>query len=102
MYQLIPWEDDHRSSVQNCDQDSTDSTDTTDNKNGTDRTDVTDNVENNYDTMDNTDDDVEKDAIGAKYMQMDRSVCFLENAVFVVEVPVSEHNKPKVKEAKVK
>ena len=31
-----------------------------------------------------------------------RSVCFLENAVFMVEVAVSEHNRPEVKEAKEK
>ena len=29
-------------------------------------------------------------------------MCFLENAVFVVEVLVVEHNRPEVKEAKVK
>ena len=42
------------------------------------------------------------DTIGAKYMMVEQSIFFLENAVFVFEVPVSEHNKPKVKEGKVK
>ena len=44
--------------------------------------------------------DIEKDVIGAKYLKVEKSVCFLENTVFVVEVPVSEHNQPEVKEAK--
>ena len=42
------------------------------------------------------------DAIGAKYMKMEQTLYFLENAVFAVEVPVSEHNKPEVEEAKLK
>ena len=33
---------------------------------------------------------------------MDKSVCFLENSIFVVEVPVKEHGKPEVIEAKEK
>ena len=45
---------------------------------------------------------IAKDAIGSKYMKVEQVVCFLENGVFVVEVPVSEHNKPEVKEAKMK
>ena len=45
--------------------------------------------------------DVELDEIGTKYMQMEKSVCFLENAIFTVEVPVSEHKMPEVKEAKI-
>ena len=45
---------------------------------------------------------VAKDLIGAKYMQMEHSVCFLVNAVFVMEVPVSEHNRPEVKEEELK
>ena len=40
--------------------------------------------------------------IGAKYLKMDKSVCFLENSVYVVEVLVKEHGKPVVKEAKQK
>ena len=48
---------------------------------------------------------IEKDTLWAKNMIMEtngRSVCFLENAVFMVEVAVSEHNRPEVKEAKEK
>lgn len=45
--------------------------------------------------------DIDLDEIGAIYMQMERSVCFLENAIFTVEVPVSEHKKPEVKEVKI-
>ena len=33
---------------------------------------------------------------------MGKSVCFLENSIFVVEVPVKEHGKPEVIEAKEK
>ena len=49
--------------------------------------------------MDKT--DIEKGAFGAKYLQMDKSTCFLENAVFVVEVPVLEYKRPEVKEVDV-
>ena len=40
--------------------------------------------------------------IGAKYFKMEKSVCFLESSVYVVEVPVREHGKPEVIEAKEK
>ena len=43
-----------------------------------------------------------KDAIGAKYLKMENSVCFLETPVFVVEVPVKGHRRPEIKEAKQK
>ena len=46
--------------------------------------------------------DIVKDEIGAKYMQMERSVCFLDNAIFTVEVPVSEHKRLEIKEVKMK
>ena len=42
------------------------------------------------------------DVTGAKYLKMENSLYFLENKIFVVELPVSEHNKPKVKEAQMK
>ena len=42
--------------------------------------------------------DINSDVTRAKYLKMEPSVCFLENAIFVVEVPSSEHNKPKGKE----
>ena len=35
--------------------------------------------------------DCNTDVIGAKYLKMEHSVCFMGNAKFVVEVPVSEH-----------
>ena len=41
-----------------------------------------------------------KDAIGAKYLKVAISVCFLESSVYVVEVQLREHGKPEVKEAK--
>ena len=40
--------------------------------------------------------------IGAKYLKMEKSVCFLDSAVYVVEVPVREHGKAEVIEAKEK
>merc|ERR1712240_51038 len=43
-----------------------------------------------------------KDEIGAKYLKMEKSVCFLESSVYVVEVPVREHGKAEVIEAKEK
>ena len=62
-------------------------------------------MSNTYDTDiigDNNENDLEKDVIRAKYLQMEKNVCFLDNAVFVVEVLISEHNRPEVKKAKVK
>ena len=62
-------------------------------------------MSNTYDTDiigDNNENDLEKDVIRAKYLQMEKNVCFLDNAVFVVEVLVSEHNRSEVKKAKVK
>ena len=41
-----------------------------------------------------------KDVIGAKYLKMDKSVYFLENLNYVIEVPIREHGKPQVIEAK--
>merc|ERR1712240_565638 len=43
-----------------------------------------------------------KDIIGAKYLKMDKSECFLENLIYVVEVLVRDHGKPEVIEAKEK
>ena len=31
------------------------------------------------------------DVIGAKYLRMEKIVCFMENSIYVVEVPVKEH-----------
>ena len=43
-----------------------------------------------------------KDIVGAKYLKMCHNVCFLETAVYSVEVPVREHSKEEVTEAKKK
>ena len=40
--------------------------------------------------------------MGAKYSKMEKIVCFLENSIYVVEVPVREHGKAEVIEAKEK
>ncbi len=40
--------------------------------------------------------------IGAKYLRMEKSVCFMENSIYVVEVPVKERGKAEVIEAKEK
>lgn len=82
----------------NCDHHKTDNTDHTDCIDDTDNIDNTDDFD---DTKDNTGADVDKDGIRAKYLQMDKSMCFLENTVFVVEVLVWEHIRPEIKEAKV-
>merc|ERR1712243_109610 len=41
-----------------------------------------------------------KDKIGAKYLKMEKSVCFLESSIYLVEVPVRDHRKAEVIEAK--
>ena len=43
-----------------------------------------------------------KDVVGAKYLKMCHNVFFLETAVYSVEVPVREHGKVEVTEAKQK
>ena len=93
-YELILRGDDHRSCVQNCDPNSISNTYGIDGPDSTDTVDhdSTDNEENEDGTIEKIDNDVEKDTIGAVDMQMKSSVCFLENAVFVVEVPVWELN----------
>lgn len=50
--------------------------------------------------MDGTLVHVKKDVVGAEYSNIERNMCFLENAVFVVEVLVLEHCRPEVREAK--
>ena len=40
------------------------------------------------------------DGIGAKYLRMERSVCFMDHSIYVVEVPVREHGKAEIIEAK--
>ena len=46
--------------------------------------------------------EVEKDIVGAKYMKLENRVCFSDLCIFVVELPVSEHRRPEVVEAKLK
>ena len=46
--------------------------------------------------------EIDKDAVGANNLRKEQSVCFMENAIFTVEVPVSEHNKPEIIEARKK
>ena len=45
--------------------------------------------------------DEEKDSIGAKYLKVVNSVSFSDIAIYTVELPVSEHGRPEVKEAKI-
>ena len=44
--------------------------------------------------------DKEKDTVGAKYLKMVNSVSFSDLSVYTVELLVSEHGRPEVKEAK--
>ena len=50
----------------------------------------------NEDTLE----DEEKDTIGAKYLKVVNSVYLLDIAIYTIELPVSEHGRPEVKEAK--
>ena len=45
---------------------------------------------------------METDTVGASHMKTEQSVCFMENAIFTVEVPVSEHNRLEILEAQKK
>ena len=40
------------------------------------------------------------DTVGVKYLKMVNSVCFYDLSVYTVELPVSEHGRPEVLEAK--
>ena len=44
----------------------------------------------------------EKDTPGAKYLKLENSVCFSDLCSYVVELSVSEHGRPKVKDTKKK
>ena len=44
--------------------------------------------------------DVASDTIGTHYLKVENSVNFSDLAIYTVELPVSEHGKPEVKEAK--
>jgi len=44
--------------------------------------------------------DLQNDIIGAKYLQVEKSVYFIDYEIFSLEVPVKEHGKPKIIEAK--
>merc|ERR1712239_32236 len=44
--------------------------------------------------------DLQNDVIGAKYLQVEKSVYFMDHEIFTVEVPVKEHKKPEIIEAK--
>ena len=44
--------------------------------------------------------DVDSDTIGANYLKVVNIVSFADLSIYTVELPVSEHGRPKVKEAK--
>merc|ERR1712240_60284 len=44
--------------------------------------------------------DLQNDVIGAKYLQVEKSVYFMDYEIFSLEVPVKEHKKPEIIEAK--
>ena len=46
--------------------------------------------------------DEKKDTIGAKYLKVVNSVSFSDLSIYTVELPVSEHGRPEVVEAKTK
>ena len=45
--------------------------------------------------------DEEKDSIGAKYLKEINSVSYSDITIYTVELPVLEHGRPEVKEAKI-
>ena len=44
--------------------------------------------------------DLQNDIIGAKYLQVEKSVYFMDYEIFLPELPVKEHGKPEIIEAK--
>ena len=44
--------------------------------------------------------DVDSDTIGANYLKVVNSVSFADLSIYTVELPVSEHERPEVKEDK--
>merc|ERR1712101_32401 len=44
--------------------------------------------------------DLQNDVIGAKYLQVEKSLYFMDYEIFTVEVPVREHGKQEIVEAK--
>ena len=44
--------------------------------------------------------DLQNDIIGAKYLQVEKSVYFMDYEIFSVEVPLKDHNKPEIVDAK--
>ena len=44
--------------------------------------------------------DAEKDSVGAQYLKVVNHMSFLDYAIYMVELPVSKHGTPEVKEAK--
>ena len=56
-------------------------------------------LEDGLQDVDNLQDE-EKNVVGAKYLKVVNSVSFSNVALFTVELPVSEHWRPEVKEAK--
>ena len=61
-----------------------------------------DGLESVENLMDKNDDppEAELDTVGAKYLKVVNSVSFSDIAIYTVELPVSEHWRPEVKEAK--
>merc|ERR1712115_526513 len=44
--------------------------------------------------------DLQNDTIGAKYLQVEKSVYFMDCEIYSVELPLKDHNKPKIVKAK--
>merc|ERR1712080_455848 len=44
--------------------------------------------------------DIQNDIIGAKYLQVEKSVYFMDHEIFSLEDPVKEHGKPEIVEVK--
>ena len=57
-------------------------------------------LEDGLEDLENLLSDLDKDAIGAKYLRMSNSVSFDKMCSYVIELPISEHWHPDVKLAK--
>ena len=40
--------------------------------------------------------DLQNDIIGAKYLQVEKSVYYMDYEIYLLEVPVKEHGKPEI------
>merc|ERR1712240_512043 len=74
--------------------------DETDTETENDEQEERDENEEETENKDESRNDLQNDVIGAKYLQVEKSVYFMDYEIFSLEVPVKEHRKPEIIEAK--